>query len=257
MKLDEIIRKITELQNVQLLDDSKTFSYHVPNFKKNTFFFVRPIADDLIIACSVMNATDENSITIGQRILAAAETAIVESHERLVTKILGFDSGIPMFDSLLILGPAIEKFRMTKNDYFLGPRTYCAYAINNIEFAGDETEAEASVRTRHAILSDVKREISPVIFLRYHKQTGQRSDEHLAIAKHSYTMVLINELPRDGGTVELENYERVGITFATDQGEANLDATFDGKTKKLPVAEALKFMDTLTYKGAEAAKKDW
>jgi len=192
-----------ELAGVTSLADARTFAYKVPFSPKNTFFFVRPFADDLALATSIM------------------------------------------------------KFSMMRGAEFLTPITIGAFAVNHIEFSGDETEAEAVVRRQHAIVADVPRPITPVIFLRYHKLAGQRSAEHLAIAKHDYSTQLISQIPRDGGTVELENYERIGMGFAGNQGDSALAVTFDGKTRKLPVADASKLMDALTFKGAEEAKKAW
>jgi hypothetical protein len=257
MTLDELSKKIAALKNVTPASDSRTFKYKVPFSDKNTFFFVRVLGDDLIIGSSVMRAADEEAVALGQRILDTAEPHAMQAKTKTVTKIPGVDWGLPHFDTLVLLGPSVEKFRMTKDDFFLPSRTVGAYAINHIELSGDETEAEAVVRCNHAILSDITRTITPVIFLRYHKQTGQRSAEHLAIAKHDYTKVLINELPRDGGTVELENYERIGVTFAGDQGDAEVNATFDGKTKRLSITDALQLVDTLTMRGADEAKKGW
>ena len=257
MKLNELVKKIAALEDVKTIGDSRTFTYKVPFDEDNTHFFVRPLADDLVLASSVMHGSDAQSVEFGLRILDTAEPHVPETKGMLVAKIPKVNWGLANFDSLLMVGPQVEKFRMTSDDHFLTSRTVVAYAVNHIEYSGDETEAEAGVRGRHVILSDIARAITPVIFLRYHKQTGQRSAEYLAIAKHEYATRLINELPRDGGTVELENYERVRLSFVMKNGAKQVDTNFDGKTQKLSLSASLRLMDTLTMKGAEAAKKDW
>jgi hypothetical protein len=257
MNLDELNNRIAALKDVKPVGDSRTFMYKVPFSKKSTFFFVRPLGDDLILASSVIGAADEVSIPLGQRILDAAEPHAALAKANIATKIPDIDWGLPNFDSLLLFGPAVVKFSMTKDDVFLRSRTVAAYAIHHIEYSGDETEAEAVVRRRHAVLADITREITPVIFLRYHKQTGQRSEEFLAIAKHERATAFISEIPRDGGTVDLENWQRVGMSLSGNQGDSEVDTTFDGKTKKLTIADALKLMDTLTMKSADEAKKGW
>jgi hypothetical protein len=257
MTYDELTKKIAALNGVEPLGDKRTYVHKVPSSENATRFFVRPLADDLVLASSVMRAQDEAALAFGQRILDEAEPHAAKARRAVVTKVSGVAWGETRFDSLLLLGPAVAKFRLTHEEHFLPSRTVLACAIHHIEFSGDETEAEAVVRRKQSLLADITREIVPVIFLRYHEQTGQHSAKYLAIATHDYTTRLINELPRDGGTVELENYERESMGFATDQGNETVDVTFGGKTKKLPLADALKRMDTLTYKGVAEAEKDW
>jgi hypothetical protein len=257
MTLDELTKSVSALKDVKPTRDPRTFQYKVPFAKKNTFFFVRPLAEDLVLASSVMGADDDRAVEFGLLLLDKGQQHAAKAKEGLATKVSGVDWGLGSFDTLLLLGPAVVKFGVIKDDYFLRPRTVLVHAINHIEYSGDETEAEAIVRRGHVLLADVTREITPVIFLRYHKETGQRSAKFLAIAKHEYTTTLINQMPQDGGTVELENYERVRLALAATQGASQLEVTFDGKTAKLSVSDALKLMDTLTMKGAEAAKKDW
>jgi hypothetical protein len=237
-------------------EDGRTYFRKDAFDPRNAFTFVRPLANDLVAQSGVMNVSDEKAMQYGLHLLDSAEVILLKSKPFLLMKKPGYDFGFPRFDNLLILGPKIMNFTL-KGAYFLPMRTYGTFAINNIEYVGDETEAEAVYRKKHVILSDMTREITPIIFCRYHKQTGQRSAEHFGVAKFDLVETWMKELPRDGGTVEIENFERTGMGFAANRGESELDVTFDGKTQKLSMEEALKIMGTHTHKGAGEAKKGW
>jgi len=258
MNTQELTEKISQLKGVRPVDSVPgTFMNPVPFPKdQNIIHFVRPVATDVVLKASSINAATEDAIKNTARILDFATANLANILGKMVARIHPFDSGNEAFDTFLALGPSIANC-VIGGAHFLKTRTTECYAINHIEFAGDETEAEAVVREKHVRLADVKRKITPVIFGRYHKQTGQRSHDYLAIATHESTVLDIRQLPRDGGIVEFENWERVRITLTTEMGNADIEATFSGETKTISVDQALKLLEELTYNGADAARKIW
>jgi hypothetical protein len=256
MNTQELIKKISELKGVKLVDALPgTFMNPVPFFEgQNIIHFVRPVAEGVVLMASSINAPTEEAIANADRILNFGCANLPKIVGQQVTRIQPFDSGNEAFDTFLALGPSITNFVLGGAHFLKSITTEC-FAINHIEFAGDETEAEATVRNRHVRLTDVKREITPMIFCRYQKQTGQRSADHLAIAKHDRCKTFIQEIPRDGGFVELENWERARLVLTGDQGTSLLEATFANQTKTVTVEDALELMDALTYHGAVAAQK--
>lgn len=257
MNIQELIEKISQLKGVKpLAAYPGTFMNTVPLDERNTIHFVRPVAADVVLKASSMNAPTEDAIQNTARLLDFGSASLSLILGKQVVRLNPFASGSKVFDTFLALGPSITNC-VIGGGHFLKTRTIECYAINHIEFAGDETEAEAVVRKKHVRLSDVKREITPVIFGRYHKQTGQRSHDYLAIATHESTALDIRQLPRDGGVVEFENWERARLTLTADRGNEDIGATFSGETKTISVAQALKLMDELTCNGADAARKLW
>ncbi|MFZ5895118.1 MAG: hypothetical protein ACOY0T_28925 [Myxococcota bacterium] len=257
MNQQELADKISQLKGIKPVPNmSGTFMNEVPFSKENIIHFVRPVAEDVVLKASSMNVPPERAVAHAARLLDFGTQHLANIQGELVTRIEPFESESPKFDTFLALGPSIANI-VIGGSTFLKTRTSECYAINHIEFAGDETEAEAIVRKKHARLSDFARDITPVIFGRYHKQTGQRSAEYLAVATYESTVRDIEQMPRDGGVVEFENWERERVTLTNDRGNDILEATFAGQTKPLTVDAALKLMNELVYRGVEAAKKVW
>lgn len=257
MNSQELATKISQLKGVKPVPNLPgTFMNPVPFTNENIIHFVRAVADDFVLKASSINADNEHAISNAARILDFAQANLHKLQGKLVTRIEPYDSGDPKFDTFLALAPSIAEV-VIGGSALLKSRTTVCYAINHIEFSGEETEAEAVVRDKHVRLSDVTREITPIIFGRYHKQTGQRTAEHLAVVKHDRAAEFIREMPRDGGVVEFENWERVRMTLTTDKGSETLEATFNGETKPLSVDDAVKLLEELSLRGSEAAKKAW
>jgi hypothetical protein len=255
MTRDELTEKISKLKGIEPAPTMPgTFVDHNVWQGKETFHFLRAVADDIVLKASTQNLNASDAAVHAQKILDFAVSKLAQVRENLVTRIERYHSGNETFDTFLSLGPSITK-TVIADGYFLQTRTTQCYAINHIEFAGNETEAEAVVRKKHVRLTDVTRAITPVIFGRYQKQTGQKSASYLAIATHESTVRDIKQMPRDGGIVEFENWERERMTLTTDQGNPNLELRFNGQNKTVSVNEALKLMDELVFKGAAAAQK--
>jgi hypothetical protein len=240
-----------------------TFMERVPHDEKNTIRYIRAVADDTALATSTRNAADAEAFAHAERMLSFGTSQLSRLLANQVTKITPFESGIAEFDSFLALAPRVAQF-LTENNPFgmrLMDQTTTCYAINHIEFAGSETEQEALARKKKVSLVDLKREITPVIFARYHKESGQRSHKHLAIATYAETKRVIEQLQEDGGLVELENWERVRLTFTTEptKGKAKpkVEATFMKETKPIAIDAAVELMTVLTTKDAKAAEKKW
>jgi hypothetical protein len=256
MNVEELAAEIARIKGVNPVPDTPgTFMNPIPfTGEKNTIHFLRPVAEDVVLKASTMNAPTERAIANAVRRFDFATAKLSQIVGNQVTRIDGYQEGEEKFDALLALGPSITHCEIAP---FLKSRTTECYAINHIEFAGNETEAEAVTRKKHVRLSDRAREITPVIFARYQKQTGQRSEKYLAVAKHDYLVTLIQQMPRDGGVVELENWERARLTLTTNQGSADVEATFDKQSQKLSVDEVVKLVDALVFKSADAARELW
>src|SRR6187431_1934226 len=253
MTKEELTEKIAQLEGVVPVGAlPETFIQRVTPDDKQTVHFVRVAGDDIVLKASSQNRPELQATEHAGRLLDFALKNLHKLVGNLVTRLHPYVSGEDKFDTFLALGPSITKVVMSKG-HFLQPCTYECYAINHIEFSGNETEAEATLRKRKVRMTDVNREVTPVIFGRYHKQTGQRSPKYLAVATHESTATDIKQMLRDGGVVEFENWERERVTLTTDQGRAELDATFSGETKSISVDQALKLMDELTLRGVEAA----
>lgn len=256
MTKDELVEEVSKLKRVATVPGVPgTFMERVP--MRPVFHFLRPATDDVVLMTSVMNAKDEAAaITHADHVLTFGAENLSRILSKPVVRIEPFDSGHPKFTAFVALAPSIMNFFIGEGKFLKKVTTGC-FAINAIEFSGDETQDEAVIRRKHAIFSDLDREPTPVIFARYQKQTGQRSEHYLAILKRERAADFIREMPRDGGVVELENWQRSRMTLTTDKGNSLLEVTFDGKTKSLPVEDAVKLMDELVLRGVEAAQKAW
>jgi hypothetical protein len=257
MKKEELAKEIAALERAEPVKELPgTFMERVPFDDENTVHFFRPVATDMILLASCMNAPYAKAVDHAEALLEFGSEHLGEIRENQVTRITPYDSGNKKFDTFLALAPEITKFLIGKA-YFLKSRTTECMAINHIEFSGTETQAEAVFRNGQVRLTDVKREITPVIFLRYHKKSGQRSEKYFAVCSHEDTTDTINELPRDGGIVEIENWERDRLTLSAEKKKKGIDAVLDGETQSVSLKDALKLMDELTFKGLKAAKKVW
>jgi hypothetical protein len=264
MKQAEIASEIAKLKGWESVPQLPgTFIERVPYDDQNTIQYIRPVADDTALATSTRNAPDTEAFEHVERVLSFGEAQLARLLANQVTKVTPFDSGDERLDSFLALAPAIARFLTEDNAFgkLLMTQTTVCYAINHIEFSGNETEQEALARRKKLSLVDLKREITPVIFARYHKESGQRSHKHLAIATYAETKRVIEQLQDDGGLVELENWERVRLTFTTEptkgKGKRKVEATFMKETKPIAIDAAVELMTTLTTKDAKAAEKEW
>jgi hypothetical protein len=259
MKVEEIIKKLTTLDAWEPVPgQAGTFMERVPDDESNTIRFIRPVATDTALATSTRNVPDKQSLAHADKILSFGAAHLSALKEALVSKITPFDSGIKKLDSFLALAPSVAQF-LTEDNAFgqrLMEQTTICYAINHIEFSGNETEQEAIARKKKVRLVDLKRDVTPVIFARYQKQSGQRSHKHLAVGSHVELAKLVEELPKDGGVVELENWERVRLVFTADK-KGKIEATFAEESKALAVKSALELLEVLTHKDAKAAQKLW
>lgn len=260
MKVQEIISKLAKLDGWEPAPEQDgTFMERVPEDEANTIHFIRPVATDKAISTSTRNLPDKQAFACADKVLTFGASQLASFGEDPVTKITPFDSGIKKFDSLVALAPSIAQVLTEDSDFGnrLMDQTIGCYAINHIEFAGNETEQEAIARHKALAINDLKREITPVIFARYQKQSGQRSHKHLAVGSHEQLMKLVEALPKDGGFVELENWERARLVFTADKAKKRLEAAFGDESKPLAVKSALELLEVLTHQDAKAARKLW
>jgi hypothetical protein len=260
MKRAEMFNKLAKLEGWETVPELEdTFIERVPYDEQNTIQYIRPIVDDIALATSTRNLPDDQAFSHVSRLLAFGTTNLDKLRASDVTRISPYDSGIKKFDSFVGFAPSIAQF-LTEDNAF-GNRllecTWSCYAINHIEFSGTESEPEAFARLKTAKLVDLKRSPTPAIFCRYRKLSGQRSHKHLAIATLAETKGIIEQLPEDGGIVELENWERTRLTLIVEGDKRKIEATFGGETRPVSVKAALELMEVLTTKGAKAAEKEW
>jgi hypothetical protein len=260
MKVEEIISKLAKVDGWESTPEQDgTFMERVPDDEENTIHFVRPVATDKALSTSTRNVPDKQAFAYADKVLSFGASQLASLGRDPVTKITPFDSGIKKLDSFVALAPSIAQV-LTADSAFgnrLMDQTIGCYAINHIEFAGSETEQEAIARHNDVPIGDLKREITPVIFARYQKQSGQRSHKHLAVGAHPQLVKLVEALPKDGGFVEIENWERVRLVFTADKAKKKLEAAFSGETKRIAVKSALELLEVLTHKDAKAAQKLW
>jgi hypothetical protein len=259
MTLEEIISQLGKLEGwEQVADLPGTFMERVPHSDKNTLRYLRPVTAKAVVATSTQNTPEDESLALADKLLTFATERVSQIFENAVSKVTPFKSGIAKLDSFLAFSPRVAQFHADDSDFFveLAERTVACYAINHIEFAGSETEPEATARKKKVRLGDLKREITPVVFARYQKSDGQRSHKHLAIGSYGEVEKLVEELPGDGGVVEIENWERVRFTITSDK-KKKLEGAFADETKAISLKAALEVMQKLTHEDAKAAEKAW
>lgn len=250
MLLREIEERIASLPKLVPVPTVRAFMERVP--MRPTFHFLRPVRDDLVLFASAKNVVNETAaIDHAGKVLDYVEGRIDEIVGRDVTKLEPFSGGPPWADAVACLGPAVAQTIVAKGS-FLMPITYDVYPINHVELAGDETQAEATVRKKAVILNDLTRVIDPVVFARYRLANGSKSAKHFAIGKKADVAELIGRAAEVGGHLEFENFERKRGRIQVETAGATLDVTVEGATRKLSLDDTLSLFDTMTTKGAAA-----
>lgn len=260
MKIEEIITKLGKVEDWEQSSELPgTFIERVATSDTNTIRYLRPVSAKALVATSTRNVADDKSLELADKVLTFGAARVAQLLENPVSKVTPFNSGNKKLDSFLALGPRVAQFHAADTPFCqkLAELTVLCYAVNHIEFAGNETEPEATARKKKVRLLDLKREITPIIFARYQKLDGQRSHKHLAVGTYAEVEALIQQLPKDGGIVELENWERVRFTITTDKSKKKIEATFADETKPFTVKKALELVQQLTHEDAKTAEKVW
>jgi hypothetical protein len=258
MKLEDITAKLLKVEGWEKAPGLPgTFMERVPYSEKNTIHYLRPVTAKAVVGTSTHDTPEDKSLALADKLLTFAAERLPQILKNPTTKVSPFDSGIKGLDSFLALGPAVAQFYADDTPFFhkVSEITASCYAVNRIEFSGNETEQEALAREKNLSLGDLKRRITPVIFARFQKKNGQGSHKHLAVGTHAQLVKLVEALPKDGGFVELENWERARLVFTA--GKGKIEAAFGGESKPIALKAALELLEVLTHKDAEAAQKLW
>ena len=256
MTKEELIAELARLPEVVLTDAPGTFLRHDEAFK-NLHAFLRPVADDVVLMAWLLNYSSAEARRVGPGILNFAEAALDRIRGRVTTKLSGLDIGFPQFDHLVALGPDLDASPPFGGARFLIPVTVECGAVNTCEFMGDEALVELRARLRNITIGDIERDIEPAANARHRFDDGSKSrQKFLGVTQQQDLEAYLEKLPKLGGVVEMENYERIGCAFVGKTGQATIEVTVEGNTHSVPLARSLKFLDALLRKGIEAARKE-
>lgn len=176
-----------------------------------------------------------------------------EIDDRLATspKLEPFSGGPAWADAVICLGPEITQMVLGKLSFLFAITSWVA-PINHVEFAGNETKAEATVRKNAFVLNDVTRVITPIVFARYQFANGVKTAKHFAVGKYADVADAIRQLAKVGGHLEFENYERKRSRLEVTEAGGPIDVTLDGTTRKRSLEDTLNLFDAMTTKGVSA-----
>lgn len=249
MNVQEMRAEFLKLKSVVESPEVRAFVERVPTVKVLQFF--RPVMDDVVLAASVRNLSEEAAFAVGIAVLDTLEKRWGEVASRDVTALVPWTAGPPFADALLVLGRDVAKLAPTKG-YVFTSRTVAGYPINHIEWTGDETAAEATVRKKDAHLNDLTRTPSPIVFGRYQLTDGAGSAKHFGVAPLGTVLSILKTVVREGGRFEIENYERQRCLLTTSAGSGSLELRVDGIDRTITHDEAVKHIHTLTHRGIAA-----
>lgn len=249
MKLDEIQNRIAECTGVSAQPDGVTFVYQVP--ARPTFFFYRPVDTDTVLGTSVMNLELPAAQELANATLAFASDVELPATDFALWKYSGLSCPGVGFDTLLARSASVAEFRGIPKADFLSKITLGYYPIMGFEFCGDETVPEAQARLSFMKISDATRDPAPALAGRFRKQSGARSkNKFMGVMRESALVKLVRELPKDGGNVEVENFEHEQCTFEGKSGSPEVTARFLGEQRAQGVDDAVAFLHDFARRGA-------
>lgn len=253
MTPDDLRSELLRLNTVEESASARAFVERLPSAAALQFF--RPFRDDVVLAASVRNGPERLAFAIGVQVLDTLEQRWDELKDREVTKLAPWNAGPDFADALLVLGRDIAKVAPTKG-YVFPSRTVAGYPINHIEFTGEETAAEAIVRKKEVHLNDLTRVPSPVVFGRYQLQNGEGSARHFAVAPLSTILTVLRSVVREGGRLEIENYERQRCLLTASPAATVLEFRTDDIVRQVSCDEGEGLIRTLTHLGADALRRE-
>lgn len=255
MNVEELNGALAQLKTVKPLPAARAFVERVPEREKGrfTFHFFRPFAEDVVHFASVRNAPEDAAVALAVAVLDTLGTRWPEVADREVAKLVPWKAGPPFADALLVLGRGVAK-KSAPGGHFLPSRTVAAYPIHHIEFTGEETAAEATVRMKDAALNDVARTPSPIVFCRYKLDSGGGSAKHFAVAPASTVLAVLRDVVREGGRLELENFEREGCVFTAKRQSDRIDARVANVERTMSHDDAVALFHKLTTGGIAAVR---
>ncbi len=256
MTKDEIIAELAKHEELVPSETPDTFLRHDESFD-NLHMFFRVIADDVVFESSVMKASSVQARSTALKVLDLAQRSYEEIANRMTTKLSGLDSDFPQFDHLVAIGPGRSTSPPIKGARYLIPVTTKCGPINKCEFVGDEEVVEVRARLMKVLISDITRAVEPVVNERHRFDNGVKSKQKfLGVARQRDLIRHVEKLPKLGGVVEMENFERIGCVVVGQQGQDTLELNVEGQTRKASLEQALSFFDTFLTQGAEAGMKE-
>jgi hypothetical protein len=249
MNVHELAEALSALKTVGRLDDERTYVDRVP--ERKAFHFFRPFLEDVVLSTSMRNADEGIATALAFQVLDTLEKRWNEIAGRDVAKLLPWTDGPVFADALLVLGRGVADLAPVKG-FVLRSRSVAGYPINHIEWTGEETAAEATVRKKDAHLNDLTRAPSPIIFGRYQLSNGAGSAKHFAVAPLATILSILKSVVREGGRFEIQNYEREGCLLTTTPGSENLQIHVGGIERTVTHDEAVRHVHTLTHQGIAA-----
>ncbi|MGE0322223.1 MAG: hypothetical protein AB7S68_07965 [Polyangiaceae bacterium] len=160
------------------------------------------------------------------------------------------------FDAVALRGPSVKPNSggIPKAD-FLYPLAVAAYAVYDCEWCGDETLPEAQARLKWLREPQLGRQPVPALGCRFRKANGRRSsNKFFGVDRYDQVRKLVAELPRDGGSVEVENFERAQVAFLGESNSDILQIAFDGEQRECNINKTLEFLEALAFHGLDSAR---
>ena len=253
MNVDELEARLAQLKTIKPLPAARAFVERVPARERGrtTFHFFRPFAEDVVHFASVRNAGEDAAIELAVAVLDTLGARWAEVADREVARLVPWTAGPPFADALLVLGRGVAK-KSAPGGHFLPSRTVAGYPIHHIEFTGDETGAEATVRMKDASLNDVTRTPSPIVFCRYKLDSGGGSAKHFAVAPASTVVAVLRDVVREGGRLEFENFEREACVFTTKRQTERIEVRVGKQERTMSHEEAVALFHQMTTSGVAA-----
>lgn len=216
----------------------------------NTYNFLSVLSEQELLFTAIRNTSEKEATEQAGRILNFVHKRWGNVVGNQVVKLTEYAGGPDFANCVICLGPEaalIEYSDLTKGI------TYSAYQINHIEFAGDETVAEAIVRCNQFDYHDITRDPSPIVFARYKSQSGMHSAKHFAVASQDDVAEITKDVFRSGGWLEFENFERSRIRLVAPGGRKKLEVTCGERSASMSARQALDLLNVLTTQGLNVA----
>jgi len=254
MNVGELSERLSQLKSVDPLPGCRCFVERVA--MRNAIHFFRPFADDIVHYTSVQNLPEDAAIALAVDILDTLARRWTEVAGKEVARLLPWSGGPAFADQLIVLGIGVAR-KGACEGYFLPSRTVAAFPVNHIEFTGEETAGEATVRMHDCPLNDMTRTPSPIVFARYRLTDGSGSAKHFGVGLPDTILGILSSVVRVGGRLEYENYERERCLLTTDAGTSRLNMRVGGVEHTVTHDQAIGFFHTMTLKGIAALMKEF
>jgi hypothetical protein len=161
---------------------------------------------------------------------------------------------VARFEVCVVVHPSVANRSLTKDVTFMAPLTFLVFPAYKCEFTKNDDVEDAKYRLNKTVnWSDWSRDPAPVVAMRYKLSSGVKSTggKALMLFKPGEAERTLTHLGKEGGFMEVENFERQVTTIRQEGGNFSVELGKD--THAIKPERVAPWFQAFLRDGAEAS----